>query len=171
LAQSFPLTKSDLEKIGISNEILEIYLSLSGILLSQHYAINKDILTAVYSIMKNGVNYLINEADTTIVKQDVEKILAVIAFYYEYYEENKDTKMIVFQLDKIDSELKSLISTHETIKLDKYKSKLKSLYKISTQDAENIIENMKNMGFFEEIEEEGKLMLTDEVDKQILSMG
>ena len=171
LAQSFPLTKSDLEKIGISNEILEIYLSLSGILLSQHYAINKDILTAVYSIMKNGVNYLINEADITIVKQDVEKILAVIAFYYEYYEENKDTKMIVFQLDKIDSELKSLISTHETIKLDKYKSKLKSLYKISTQDAENIIENMKNMGFFEEIEEEGKLMLTDEVDKQILSMG
>jgi len=171
LAQSMPLTRADFEKIGISNEILEIYLSLSGILSSQHYAISKDILTAVYSIMKNGVNYLINETDTTIVKQDVEKILAVIAFYYEYYEENKDIKMIAFQLDKIDAELKSLIATHETIKLDKYKNKLKNLYKISTQDAENIIENMKNMGFFEEIEEEGKIMLTDEVEKQILSMG
>jgi len=171
LAQSMPLTRADFEKIGISNEILEIYLSLSGILSSQHYAISKDILTAVYSIMKNGVNYLINETDTTIVKQDVEKILAVIAFYYEYYEENKDTKMIAFQLDKIDAELKGLIATHETIKLDKYKNKLKNLYKISTQDAENIIENMKNMGFFEEIEEEGKIMLTDEVEKQILSMG
>jgi len=171
LAQSMPLTRADFVKIGISNEILEIYLSLSGILSSQHYAISKDILTAVYSIMKNGVNYLINETDTTIVKQDVEKILAVIAFYYEYYEENRDTKMIAFQLDKIDAEMKSLIATHETIKLDKYKNKLKNLYKISTQDAENIIENMKNMGFFEEIEEEGKIMLTDEVEKQILSMG
>jgi len=171
LAQSMPLTRSDFEKIGISNEILEIYLSLSGILSSQHYAISKDILTAVYSIMKNGVNYLINETDTTIVKQDVEKILAVIAFYYEYFEENKDTKMIAFQLDKIDAELKSLIATHESVKLDRYKNRLKNLYKISTQDAENIIENMKNMGFFEEIEEEGKIMLTDEVEKQILSMG
>jgi len=171
LAQSMPLTQADFAKIGISNEILEIYLSLSGILSSQHYAISKDILTAVYSIMKNGVNYLINETDTTIVKQDVEKILAVIAFYYEYYEENKDTKMIAFQLDKIDAELNGLIATHESVKLDRYKNKLKTLYKISTQDAENIIENMKNMGFFEEIEEEGKIMLTDEVEKQILSMG
>jgi hypothetical protein len=171
LAQSMPLSKPDLEKIGLSNEILEIYLRLSGVLLSQHYAISKDILTAVYSIMKNGINYLINETDATIVKQDVEKILAVIAFYYEYYEENKEGKMLLFQLDKIDSELKNLISTHETVKIDKYKNKLKILYKISTQDADNIIENMKNMGFFEEIEEEGRIMLTDEVEKQILNAG
>jgi len=79
--------------------------------------------------------------------------------------------MIAFQLDKIDAELNGLIATHESVKLDRYKNKLKTLYKISTQDAENIIENMKNMGFFEEIEEEGKIMLTDEVEKQILSMG
>jgi len=171
LAQSMPLTKSDLEKIGISSEILEIYLSLSGILLSQRYAISKDILTAVYSMLKNGVNYLINETDTTIVKQDVEKILAVIAFYYEYYEEYKDLKMLVFQLDKIDVELKNIIAIHEGVKIDRYKTKLKNLYKISTQDAENIIENMKNMGFFEELEDEGKIILTDEVEKQILSMG
>ena len=170
LVNSSPIQQSDLPKAGLSNETLNIYLRLSGILLSNRYAINKDILTATYSILKNGINAFINETDQIIVKQDIEEILSLIAFYYEAIEEARQRgEIVALQIEKINEELQKLIINRTKVKQADYKNRLKNMYKISTQDAQNIIENMIGKGFIEEIEDDETYVLNDEVAKQILN--
>lgn len=171
LVNSMPIQQSDLSKAGLSNDTMNVYLRLSGILLSNRYAINKDILTATYSILKNGINAFINETDQIIVKQDVEEILSLIAFYYEYVDEARHRgEMAMLQIEKINDEIQRLVINHAKIKQSEYKNRLKSMYKISDQDAQNIIENMVGKGFIEEIEDDETYMLNDEVAKQILNV-
>ena len=170
LANSPPILQSDLPKAGLSNETLNIYLRLSGILLSNRYAINKDILTATYAILKNGINAFINETDQIIVKQDVEQILSLIAFYYEALDEAQQRgEIVALQIEKISEELQKLVINRAKVRQADYKNRLKSMYKISEQDAQNIIENMIGKGFIEEIEDDETYVLSDEVVKQILN--
>lgn len=170
LVNSMPIQQSDLAKAGLSNETLNIYLRLSGVLLSNRYAINKDILTATYSILKNGINAFLNETDQIIVKQDVEEILSLIAFYYESIEESRQRGEIApLQIEKINDELQRLVINRNKIKQMEYKNRLKKMYKISDQDAQNIIDNMVGKGFIEEIDDDETYVLNDEVLKQILN--
>ena len=171
LVNSPPIYQSDLSKAGLSNETLNIYLRLSGILLSNRYAINKDILTATYAILKNGINAFINETDQIIVKQDLEEILSLISFYYESIEEARQRgEMSVLQIEKINDELKKLVINRVKIKQGEYKNRIKSMYKISDQDAQNIIDNMVGRGFIEEIDDDETYVLSDDVIKHILNM-
>lgn len=170
LSNSMPIQQSDLAKAGLSNDTLNIYLRLSGILLSNRYAINKDILTATYSILKNGINAFMNETDQIIVKQDVEEILSLIAFYYESVDEaRKRGDIVVLQIEKISDEIQKLVINRAKVKQSNYKNRLKTMYKISDQDAQNIIENMIGKGFIEEIDDDETYILNDEVVKQILN--
>lgn len=168
LSESFPIDQKDLVKSGLSPETLNIYLRLSGILLSNRYRITKDILTAVYSILKNGVNAFINETDHDIVRQDVERILSVIGFYYEYIDESKNIPDEYKKIYNISDVIKNLVINRQKVHREQYKNKLKSIFRISEQDSLNIIENMINGGYIEFLDETNELMLTEEVIKQVL---